>query len=374
MNPVSEIEVQTVHKEPTITPLPSSPEAKPPSDAKEVATESRYMMPLVGGDGGNYFEYLLFDEEKLQYRRVKKVEVSIEDGRAMRGIRVTFDDDSQRTAGEMVSFKSIFSRANIFPLDLRVSANERITNTWISKRPNPYLDSLGQMLVNGLVIKTNRGQTFDHSAGAVPATDQSENTTCGILIGIYGQAGGSIDKLGLILELPTDAEYIFEDFEYQFPDPKDINQKPFAINTTTLENPTTVTMEQRIGVSYKYGKTQSWTTSSELKLGAKATIKGGTPNVSEFGVELSAELSTKFEVGESRTEEVTEEWDVIIHVPKQTNVRMTATIRKPEIKIPFTATKRTIKSDGSEVSERVSGVYEGVSAYDFHVKAVPVSD
>ncbi|KAB2856759.1 MAG: aerolysin family beta-barrel pore-forming toxin, partial [Anaerolineae bacterium] len=162
--------------------------------------------------------------------------------------------------------------------------------------------------------------------------------------------------------------------EYQFPDPKDINQKPFAIKTTTLSNNTDATVEERIGVSYEYGKTQSWTTSSELKLGAKATVKAEIPTVSEVGVELSAESSTKFEVGESRTEQVTEEWDVVIHVPPHTHVQMTATIRKPEIKIPFTATMRTIKSDGSEVSERVSGVYEGVSAYDFHVKAVPVSD
>ncbi|MBZ0320738.1 MAG: ETX/MTX2 family pore-forming toxin [Anaerolineae bacterium] len=376
MNPVSDIEVQIVPKEPTTKATPSSPKEPAPGGTKEEATESTYKMPLGGGDGGNYFEYLLFDDEAVRYRRVKKVEVTIEDKAAMRGICVTFDNGEQRPAGDMATYKSIFARADRFSMDLRVSENERITHTKIYTCPNTYLNSLGQLMVNGITIQTNR-QEFVHIAGRPPfrlgpMRPPVENTTCGILIGIYGRAGGCVDQLGLILELPTDAEYIFEDFDYQFPDPKDINQKPFAIHTTTVENPTKVTIEERIGVSYEYSKTQSWTTSSELKLGAKATIKGGTPTVSEFGVELSAELSTKFEAGESRTEQVKKDWDVIIHVPPETNVQMTATIRQPEIKIPFTATKRTIKTDGSEVSERVSGVYEGVSAYDFHIKAVPL--
>lgn len=369
MDPVSDIEVQTIHKKPTTKATPS--------EAKVVATANPYKMPAVGGDGGNYFEYLLFDEKTLRYRRVKKVEVSMEDGSAIRGIRVTFDDGTQKTAGEMVSATSILGRADIFPMDLRVSENEMITGTKIYLSQNPYLNAPFQMLVNGIVIETNRQQVFSHVAGSGPLRIRSnpiEFTTCGILIGIYGRAGGCVDKLGLILELPTDAEYIFEDFEYQFPDPKDINQKPFAIMTTTIENPTEITVEEHRGVKFEYAKTQSWTTSSELTLGATATIKGGTPTVSEIGVEVSAESSTKFEVGESRTEQVGEEWEVIIYVPAHTSVQVTATIRKPEIKIPFTATKRTIKSDGSEATERVSGVYEGVSAYDFHVKAVPVSD
>lgn len=377
MNPVNEIEVQTVHKEPTTKTTPSSPEVKIPSGAKVPATASQFRVPAVGGDGGNYFEYLRFDDTTGRYRRVKKVEVSMEDGQAIRGIRVTFDNDEQEKAGDMVSDSSIRGRVDIYPLDLRVSENEMITCTKIHLSHNPYLNSLGQMLVNGIVIETNKKQVFSHVAGEGLLRLRSrpiENTTCGILIGIYGRAGGCVDQLGLILELPSPAEYLFEDFEYQFPDPKDINQKPFAIKTTKLDNPTEATLVERIAVSYKYGKTQSWTTSSELKLGAKATVKGGTPTVSEFGVELSAESSTKFEVGKSTTEEVSDDWEIVISVPPQTHVQMTATIRKPEIKIPFTATMRTIKSDGSEVIERVSGVYEGVSAYDFQVKAVPVND
>jgi hypothetical protein len=363
MKTEKEINVQVVHKGTTTVEAPAIPDFQIPLVVKTEAgaiekEENIYRIPARGGNGGKPFEFKVWDKTNKQYHRIQKLEVWIELGKAMRAVQVTFDNGFQQHAGTIEERQCA--------IDLHVEEKEMITTTVL-------YDSQwkGSGRTNGIDMRTDWGQQFYHLAGQslLRAPKPYTDDTRGVLIGVYGGAGVDIDRLGLILELPEDEEYMFEDVNYDLSECKIVGEKPVSLKEETVENPTDATMMQQISFSHTHSDTKTWGHTVGLKMGVKTSFSTGVPCIAEGKVEVSFEANYSYNWGGNVSDIKTDQWVATLIAPPHSHLRAVGTVTEASINVPFTARLRKRKSDGTEeIVNQVSGVYEGVNVSKFRVK------
>lgn len=370
-----EFEVHIVHlgTTPVEAPAPLSFDVQTPvTPESETGTageeETRiYRMPAVGGGGGAPFEFLHWDKQNNRYHPVTALHVWITSGKAMRCVSVDYDDGFSQLAGK--------ASEHHYQLNLHPEKGELITRTILY---SSSWQSKNSLRCNGIDIRTDFPQQFAHAAGDVfdfehfgilskptPSTD----LTRGTLVGIHGATGQDVDRLGLILELPQDEEYIFEDVQYDLNSMKLLGEKPLSIKEQTVENPTNATLMQQIMFSHTHTDTKTWAHTLGCKLGVKTSFKTGVPFIAEGKVEVSFEASYSYTWGGSAQDAKTDTWSATLSAPPHSHLRATGVVTQASISVPFTAKLTKRKSDGSqETVPLLSGIYEGVNVSKFHVE------
>lgn len=328
---------------------------------------------LHGGEGGTEFLFIRQDEQQ-RYIRVKKLEVSIENQVSMRGIRVTFADDTQQTAGEMANFNTALGRADIYPITF--AENESITEATIYECPVVELLKLSPR-VNGLAIMTDgAAEAFDHKAGFRPVFNTPlevksyNDPTFGVLVGIRGRSGAAIDQLGLILELPlVDVAYILENVKYKLERVNLRKEPPLRVQGAKARNNSNATLNQTLAVSFTHSDTKSWSNTWGGKVGLETTIEGGIPLVTKGAVKVNVEADFHQTIGQEVTETIEDQWEASIEVPPHTQVQMIAVVKMAEIRVPYEARLTKVKSDGTkEFGGVITGEYKGVCLSDYDVR------
>jgi hypothetical protein len=361
MNTGREIEVHVVHTGTKVVrapapialdsamPLAAEPEAKAIGEEEDI-----YRIPARGGAGGGPFEFTLWDKDNKQYHRVAKLELWIYPKRAMRGVQVTYDNGYQQGAGKREN--------NHHVIELHCQEKELITTTVL------YAGQYrGSGRAFGIDLRTDWGQRLHEGVwrDPIPYTDDTRGT----LIGVYGRAGVDIDQLGLILELPQDEEYVFEDISYDLSECKTVGETPISLKEETINNQSAASVAQQISFSHTHSDTKTWGHAVELKAGVKTSIKTGVPFLAEGQVELSLEASYTHNWGGGTEETKTDMWTVTVNTPPYSHLRAVGTVTEAEINVPYVARIRKRKSDGTEeVVDKVSGVYSGVNVSKFDVK------
>ncbi|XP_022723820.1 uncharacterized protein LOC111280671 [Durio zibethinus] len=120
-----------------------------------------------------------------------------------------------------------------------------------------------------------------------------------------------------------------------------------------------------VKLSYTDTKTSTWKTNFSLKLGAKATIDVNLPLIFEGKIELSGEVQSGIEWGETKT--ITTVVEVVhkVVVPPMTKVTVDLIATNGKCDVPFSFTQRDTLYNGTTVTTEVQGgTYTGSNYYN----------
>ncbi|KAK8540187.1 hypothetical protein V6N13_048712 [Hibiscus sabdariffa] len=126
-----------------------------------------------------------------------------------------------------------------------------------------------------------------------------------------------------------------------------------------------------VKLSYTDTKTSTWKTTFSLKLGMKATMDFSLPLIFEGKIELSGEVQSGVEWGETKTSATVVEVVHKVLVPAKTKVTVNLVATKGTCDVPFTYMQRdTLYNGTTHTSEIEGGTYTGSNYYniDFVVK------
>ncbi|KAK8682439.1 hypothetical protein V6N13_054827 [Hibiscus sabdariffa] len=122
-----------------------------------------------------------------------------------------------------------------------------------------------------------------------------------------------------------------------------------------------------VKLSYTDTKTSTWKTTFSLKLGAKATMDFSLPLIFEGKIEVSGEVQSGIEWGETKTSTIVVEVVHKVVVPAMTKVTVNLVATKGTCDVPFTYMQRDTLYDGStHTSEIEGGTYTGSNYYNIN--------
>lgn len=119
-----------------------------------------------------------------------------------------------------------------------------------------------------------------------------------------------------------------------------------------------------VKLSYTDIKTTQWKNSFSLKLGTKATMDFKVPLIFYGKVEVSSEVQTGIEWGETKTTTTVVEVVYKVAVPAMTKVIVCVIATKGRCDVPFTYMQRDTLYDGTIVTDEIQGgTYTGSNYY-----------
>ncbi|XVF37566.1 hypothetical protein REPUB_Repub20aG0020200 [Reevesia pubescens] len=110
-----------------------------------------------------------------------------------------------------------------------------------------------------------------------------------------------------------------------------------------------------VKLSYTDTKTSTWKTNFSLRLRAKATFELAIPLISKESVELSGEIQSGIEWGESKTTTTVLEVIHSVVVPPMTKVTVYLIATNGKCDVPFTFMQKDTLYDGTIVTTKVQG-------------------
>ncbi|PRQ56490.1 putative aerolysin, Agglutinin domain, aerolysin-like toxin, beta complex domain-containing protein [Rosa chinensis] len=117
----------------------------------------------------------------------------------------------------------------------------------------------------------------------------------------------------------------------------------------------------------KDSRTRSWNGSVSLKLGVKTTLEvKSVPLILDGKIELSAEVTTACQWGETTTVEHTREANYAVVVPPLSKMKVSLIASRASCDVPFSYSQRDILTDGRTVTKTMDdGLFTGINAYKF---------
>ncbi|KAK8571612.1 hypothetical protein V6N13_047277 [Hibiscus sabdariffa] len=120
-----------------------------------------------------------------------------------------------------------------------------------------------------------------------------------------------------------------------------------------------------VKLSYTDTKTSTWKTMFSLKLGMKATMDFSLPLIFEGKIEVSGEVQSGVEWGETKTSTTVVEVVHKVVVPAMTKVTVNLVATKGTCDVPFTYMQRDTLYNGSIVTSEIEGgTYTGSNYYN----------
>ena len=308
----------------------------------------------IGGRDGTGFH-----KDRISQRQViKKLEVwSKENG--LSAIDITYSDGTVETAG-----KSKDNHEGSFEIDY--GNGERVTEIQIF--------GLRNYKVFKIEIKTNKARSFNPGSSSEGQlrlifafnpemfVNYKQPVGSGIIIGMYGRHGETINALGFkmlrkINSLTiTNVEYDMQGLNLNPPRPVSSLDVTLA---NASKNPTDAGYKK---VTKERSESGSWSVTAGLTFGASATVKAKIPLVAEVAAETHWELSASTTHEKSWTNTSGTEISIPLVAPAQRKTRITVSYYEAILeKLPFKAQIKFSLENGSKFYTDVKGTYDGVS-------------
>lgn len=326
-----------VHENTSIKPIPS---IEQPSDFQHI-----YYSPAQGNRGGDTYTL------RRPNQKVKVLELWSAKKDRLRGVKVTFDDDTVMQAGTLTDHHK----------SIHFQPNEMITSSTIGA--SDYRGGRAGFVE----LVTNFGQKY---LGVYRHGEPHYDSTQGSLIGVHGDDGADLDSIGLILALPEDTAYHYINVRYDLSGFQGAGDKMTSLEGTIVENDSqTASLEADISFTHSHTHSRSLSNNASWKLGAKVTVEGGVPFVAGGKLEVSGEVGHGHTWGHGRSEQRTETWTMKVSVPPKSKVQGLAVVTVSTIDVPYTADVIIKRDDGSsETIREISGVFHDVSTSNFDAK------
>ncbi|XP_028098184.1 uncharacterized protein LOC114297901 [Camellia sinensis] len=132
--------------------------------------------------------------------------------------------------------------------------------------------------------------------------------------------------------------------------------------TNNTQEPNTIDMK----LSYTDTKTSTWNASVSVKLGVKTTLQTGVPFIANGQIEVSAEIDSAYQWGETFTSTSVVETVYKVTVPPMTRVKVSLLATMGACDVPFSYTQHDILTNGDPITYNMDdGVYTGVNCCNF---------
>ncbi|XP_057788216.1 uncharacterized protein LOC131005324 [Salvia miltiorrhiza] len=155
---------------------------------------------------------------------------------------------------------------------------------------------------------------------------------------------------------------------YRMEDARIYGETPFVAGTSVVTNNGDQVASNTVMISYENSITYSFQNSVSITAGVKNTITAGVPEIAQASIEISFDINTSMEWGESKTKTTTVTATGSIAVPPMSVSTVSYVGTMGICNIPFSYTQQDTKStDGSiTYTNQIDGVYTGVNAYNFN--------
>ncbi|KAI3842777.1 hypothetical protein MKX03_021222 [Papaver bracteatum] len=166
-----------------------------------------------------------------------------------------------------------------------------------------------------------------------------------------------------------------ENVRYHLNDSRRYNEKTVALITDDSSNRTKHPITSQIDLKTTVTNTTNWSTSVSLTVGVKSTVTVGIPDIASGSLEISAEVSSSSDWGETETTSLEVGNVRTITVQPMTRVKATLMATRLSYDIPFSYTQYDVLKDGStKVSEKNDGLFTGQNGYgyDYEVAELPL--
>ena len=132
--------------------------------------------------------------------------------------------------------------------------------------------------------------------------------------------------------------------------------------TNNTQEPNTVDIK----LSYTETKTSTWNASVSVKLGVKTTFQTGVPFIAKGQIEVSAEINSAYQWGETITSTSVVETVYKVTVPPMSRVKVSLLATRGSCDVPFSYTQQDTLTNGKQITYNMDdGVYTGVNSYNF---------
>ncbi|KAK8571627.1 hypothetical protein V6N13_047292 [Hibiscus sabdariffa] len=155
------------------------------------------------------------------------------------------------------------------------------------------------------------------------------------------------------------------DVQYQLDDARVYEESVLVVARNANANYTQESNTLTVRLSYTETKTSTWNTTLSLKLGIKATARFRIPFILNGKVEISNELESVTEWGETKETTTVVEVENQVVVPPMTKVTVDVVATRGLCDVPFTYMQRDTLYDGRIVTTKVEGSsYTGSNYYN----------
>ncbi|KAK8548376.1 hypothetical protein V6N13_054815 [Hibiscus sabdariffa] len=168
----------------------------------------------------------------------------------------------------------------------------------------------------------------------------------------------------LIVEEPVLTREIYG-VKYNLDYSRVYGQSILAVARNSATNDTEETSTLDVKLSYTDTKESTWKDFFTLRLGMKASMDFSIPLIFEGNIEISGEVESGVEWGETRTSTTVLEVVHSVTVPPMTKVTVNMVATKGYCDVPFTYQQRDTLYDGTTLTSEIEGgIYTGSNYYN----------
>lgn len=303
--------------------------------------KGQYTRYIIGGKGGNSFE-------AARYRNgivVSGIEAWAGEWQ-LRGIRITFSDQSKVTYGKTEG--KYCGSLNIDYLSAETITELSVWGNGAGTRCGSFR------------IKTSKGQTFHPQMTKWGLKSEYKmNVGSGIMMGVTGRAGDDIDSLGFLM-LDKVKKSVLTQFDYDL-NKVPLPQQKYAYDIT-IPNPSNSDSDKGvITTEVTKQKGGEWFIKAGFTFGQEYSVQGGVPEIAEVRAKTSWKVSV--EGGYNHKWSTTDKQTVSIPLiaPALSKTRIVYSYFQGKVDAcPFEASMRYYLDGGGIWDCHVSGFYDGV--------------
>ncbi|KAI3888172.1 hypothetical protein MKX03_020570 [Papaver bracteatum] len=131
-------------------------------------------------------------------------------------------------------------------------------------------------------------------------------------------------------------------------------------------------MTSELNLKTSISNTTTWSTSVKLTVGVKMTATFGVPDLMSGSLELSSELTTTRNWGETKTEVIEVGTVKTVTVPAMHGVKGTLMATRLSYDVPFSYTQRdTLLNGTTRTTVKNDGIFTGQNGYGYQYEVVP---
>ncbi|CAL8376052.1 unnamed protein product [Arctogadus glacialis] len=302
-------------------------------------------LEIIGGQGGGPFTFTGLDNGAT----LKKIGVAV-GGWQIKAVRAELTDGRVQTFGNAVTFA-----------EFTFEPGERITK--LSLWGNGAGTRLG-----GIRFWTSSGRTFfQYMSDWGLKTEYSIDVGSGVCLGLEGNAGSDIDKMGFLF-INAIKSSVLTDMTYPTLAMVTPQVNKEYIKSVTYQNGTTADEEHKCAYSRSVTKSTTWSNTVKIESTVSLTVTAGIPEVAEVSDGFSLTVGAEQTSSMTSSETITESDEVNVTVPAGKTVSVDVTVGRADINLPYSATLKIRCLNGSELQFNCTGNYNGVAYTAVDVK------
>ena len=143
--------------------------------------------------------------------------------------------------------------------------------------------------------------------------------------------------------------------------------KPVVVQPTFVINNSQVTQKLTRSIDYSTTKSESFETTKTTQMGVRAVLKVSFKQVTA-SLKAGISRTTTQVTGEETAETKTDTIDAQIEISEKSKIAVTITGKRFTAKVPWTGIQTKYYTDGTITTEKVTGIYTGVSINEIAVQ------